>query len=89
MITFSHDQKETQIAIAKRANKVASKAGFSYTRTDALMDISATHAICPLRLSDLLEANDFNFKHDVFGIRRHLNRETGELEDCFLPRYSA
>jgi len=26
--------------------------------------------------------------HDVSGIARHLNRETGRLEGCFLPRFS-
>lgn len=54
------------------------------------MDIEATHCNgCPLKLAELLEAPDFDFVHDVAGIRRHLNRETGELEDCFLPRFAA
>ena len=30
------------------------------------------HEIMPLRLSELLEADDFNFAHDVAGIHRHL-----------------
>ena len=54
------------------------------------MDICATHANgCPLKLAELLAAEDFDFSHDMLGIRRHLNRETGKLEDCFLPRYAA
>ena len=54
------------------------------------MDLTTCHANgCPLRLGELLIADDFNFAHDVFGIRRHLNRETGKLENCFLPRFSA
>lgn len=53
------------------------------------MDIIATHANgCPLRLLGLLEADAFNFTHDVCGIRRHLNRNTGKLENCFVPRYA-
>jgi hypothetical protein len=53
------------------------------------MDITACHLNgCPLRLGELLGADDANFAHDVFGIRRHLNRETGKLEDCFCPRYA-
>ena len=52
------------------------------------MDLTAVHANgCPLRLKDFLEAPDFDFSHDIVGIRRHLNRDTGQLEDCFLPRY--
>lgn len=57
-------------------------------RMDLFMDVCATHGNCPLRLNDLLEADKFNFLHDIYGIMSHLNRETGELEDCFLPRYA-
>ncbi len=54
------------------------------------MDIIATHLNGnPLRLEDLLLANDFNFVHDIFGIYRHLDRTTGKLKDFFSPRYSA
>jgi len=53
------------------------------------MDITATHANgCPLKLQELLEAPEFDFVHDVVGIRRHINRQTGQLEDFFLPRYA-
>ena len=53
------------------------------------MDITATHRNgCQLRLRELLAADDFNFTHDVFGIRRYLNRETGELGGHFVPRYA-
>lgn len=53
------------------------------------MDITATHANgCPLKLAELLAADDFNFSHDVAGIYRHLDRTTGKLLDCFLPRFA-
>lgn len=59
-------------------------------RQDVVMDIAATHASGNrLRLADLLAADDFNFAHDVFGIERHLNRNTGALEGFFRPRFSA
>ncbi len=62
----------------------------AYNLQDVQMDIAATHLNgCPLRLADLLAADDFNFSHDVFGIRRHLDRETGKLTGHFLPRFSA
>jgi hypothetical protein len=58
-------------------------------KTQFAMDVTAVHANGnPLRLADLLEADNFNFAHDVFGIERHLNRETGKLEDFFSPRFS-
>ena len=54
------------------------------------MDISATHANgCPLKLQELLDADDFNFAHDILGIRKHICRTTGKLQNCFLPRFSA
>jgi hypothetical protein len=75
--------------IAARAAKMAPEAGIIYSKLDALMDLTACHANGnPLRLEDLLSADDMNFSHDVFGIRRHLNRETGKLEGFFSPRYS-
>lgn len=58
-------------------------------RIEVLMDIVATHANgCPLRLADLLAADDANFLHDIGGIARHLNRETGQLGGFFRPRFA-
>jgi hypothetical protein len=77
-------------AIANRAVKLAAAHGVAYPKYEALMDVTSAHRNAyHLRLGELLEADDFNFAHDVFGIRRHLNRETGRLEDCFVPRYAA
>lgn len=57
-------------------------------RMGVQMDLTACHANgCPLRLAELLAADNFNFVHDVIGIWRHLNRETGRLEDLFSPRF--
>lgn len=59
------------------------------TRLHCAMDITAVHANgTPLRLADFLAADDFNFAHDWFGIRRNLDRETGALINCFLPRFA-
>lgn len=54
-----------------------------------LMDISACHSNgCPLQLQELLDARDSDFNHDVAGIRRHIDRETGKLDGQFWPRYA-
>lgn len=51
------------------------------------MDITACHLNgCPLDLGKLMNARDGDFGHDVFGIRRHINRTTGQLEEGFAPR---
>jgi len=32
--------------------------------------------------------DDFNFAHDVFGIRRNIDRSTGKITGTFWPRYA-
>lgn len=89
--TTTKDEHRTITAIADRATAMAlnAKPQIEYPRTNAAMDITAVHANgCPLRLDALLAADPFDFAHDVFGIRRHLNRKTGQLEDHFTPRYA-
>lgn len=91
MKTKMSRMKELEIiaAIASRAVRMARKYGVDYQQLEAVLDLSNCHDRRPLRLMELLQADDGNFGHDIFGIRRHINRETGEMEDGFLPRYSA
>lgn len=42
--------------------------------------------LSPINHARLLEFDDFNFTHDVLGIQQHLNRETLQFDDCFVPR---
>ncbi len=75
--------------IAKRAADLAKHIGIRYDLLLASMDITACHLNGnPLMLQELLDADNGNFAHDILGIRIHINRETGELEDFFVPRYS-
>lgn len=90
-ISFTVSMQDSDLIhrIVKRAVKEAESIGSNYAQMDCEMDITATHANgCPLRLSELLKADKFNFCHDIFGIRGHLNRTTGKLENCFLPRFA-
>jgi len=81
------DEFKTIAAIADRAAKLAAEFNCSYPLMEAEMDVTAAHANgCPLDLERLLAFDDENFSHDVFGIRRHIDRNTGALRDCFLPR---
>lgn len=64
------------------------QAGVQHSRLNLQMDLSAVHAKMPLKLAELATADDFNFAHDVAGIVGHLNRQTGELEDFFVPRFA-
>lgn len=76
--------------IANRAVKLAKTLDTdNITFIDMTMDIACVHELTPLRLEELLNADNGNFGHDVFGIRRYLNRATRQLEDCFAPRFTA
>jgi hypothetical protein len=56
---------------------------------DIKMDLTAcVLGGCELRLEELEVADDLNFAHDLVGIERHLNRQTFQLEDCFVPRFA-
>ena len=57
-------------------------------KSTIMMDVSAAHIKCPLDLKGLLDSEDVDFIHDVVGINRHVDRDTGELKDCFLPRFA-
>ena len=75
--------------IARRAVAKAAELGIEYAQQWAEMDLTACHRNgCPLDLRKLLEFDDASFAHDVFGIRRFLNRQTGQLGECFDPRSS-
>ncbi len=92
MINFDVTEQEKAIIdkIAERAVALGEKHGIDYDLLDAQMDLVATHANGnPLDLEKLLDADDYNFSHDVFGIRGTLDRRTGRLTKDFLPRFSA
>ena len=75
--------------IAQRIVAIADKHGMVYEIMDAEMDVTACHRNgCPLRLNELLAADDADFGHDVFGIHRYLDQATGTLTNCFVPRYA-
>jgi len=66
-----------------------SKSDRKNRRINLMMDLTACHANGnPLRLADLVAADDFNVMHDVGGISRHIDHDTGKMTGCFLPRFS-
>jgi len=75
--------------IAQRMKNIMDEMGIEYADLLTIcMDIQAAHAHCPLKLEELLQARDFDFIHDVSGIKVNLNRKTGKLENSFIPRYA-
>ena len=62
-----------------------------------MMDLEHAHDAAPLDLDAMLSAATrstvsrwryADFVHDMLGIRRHINRATGQLENCFSPRFT-
>lgn len=70
--------------------KIANRASIILKRKkiDYLMDIELVHQTVGLRLTDFLEADTYDFWHDIFGITENLDRETGELKNNFVPRFA-
>ena len=91
MINFDRTPEEeaTIRAIAARAMQIIPWQYPKPTQMQLEMDITAAHCNgCPLRLDALLEAEPGHFGHDVAGIRRYINRTTGEIMGHFVPRYA-
>lgn len=90
-ISFDASMMERKAArsIATRAKAIYAENGVKRDRYDIEMDLIATHANgCPLDLARMAEADDFNLMHDVGGIGRHLDRDTGKLTGHFRPRFT-
>lgn len=95
MSTTKTDTKPTPADTAKLLALVANRAARmdlkhnKHNAEDLIsweMTIYHGHRAIPMDLEYLLGFDDFNFAHDVFGLRRHLNRETLKVENCFVPR---
>lgn len=96
-MTVKFDATDAELSaarkIARRAAHLARTHGdrrkFGAIRLHVVMDLLATHANgCPLDFERMAAADDFNLTHDVTGIDRHLDRDTGKLGNGFLPRFT-
>lgn len=88
-VKFDYDNLETVSRITDRAMALAAKHNIDYDPLICMMDLVACSGNGnPMDFDRLLTADEFDFAHDVFGIRRHIDRETGKLTGCFSPRFS-
>lgn len=87
---LSFEVREAAHAVVLRAWKIKAVRDFYEAREEEIRDLEfdllVTHLKCPLDFERLKTTDEFNLAHDVLGITRHLDRETGELRHCFLPR---
>jgi hypothetical protein len=69
-------------------------------RYEKIAGINAEERITTLMDLEIVEQNfgpvdwDFvanmsaaDFSHDLFGVKRHINRQTHQIEGCFVPRF--
>jgi hypothetical protein len=90
MIEFAKFSREEQPHVERIVDRAKGlpRVWTTMTRLEITMDLAAVHAKIPLRLQELAEADAVNFAHDMCGIFGHLDRQTGELKDCFVPRFA-
>lgn len=76
------------VEIAKRAEEMELYNG---ERMTLLMDLESADNVFSLRLEDMLNADNFNFAHDVIGIMNNINRSEFPAKDfgLFVPRYAS
>ncbi len=76
---------ETMVKICERAEAMGIE---DNDRITLMLDIEHANEQFGLRLRELLDADDFNFAHDIIGIQRHIDRRTGFIGDLFVPRFA-
>lgn len=79
--------KESEPAVEAIVNRAALLGLAKEGRQALWADLAVVHNHgCPLAFYRLADFDSVDFIHDIEGIQRHLNRQTGKLEDYFLPR---
>ena len=74
------------VKIAERAEKI----GYTVPRWSLLMDLESADLKFHLRLDDWLNADDFNFTHDLNGIIKNIDKSRYPATDfgTFVPRFA-
>ena len=94
---MTRETLEVQLAICRRFQKweierQLDTPGISFRsygdHQTRMADLARVDAELDMDWTGLLEADQFDFIHDVAGIHRHMDRSTGKLGDCFSPRFT-
>lgn len=86
-VKFDTTPEEMRLIDAIIDRGVAEKMIEPGNRLNVEMDLAAVNVNgTPLDFERLLAFDTFSFSHDLFGIDRHIDRNTGQLTRCFLPR---
>lgn len=81
------ERYEKYVKIAERAERDGLYNG---ERINLMMDIESADKKFNLRLDDWLEADKFNFAHDLYGIVDNIVRDSFPAENfgLFVPRFA-
>ena len=82
------ERYEKYVTIAERAEN---EGIYNGDRMSLLMDIESADKKFNLRLDDWLNADKFNFAHDLYGIMNNIVRDSFPATDfgLFVPRFSS
>lgn len=82
--------KEKFMMYVKLAQRAEGMGIYNGERSTLLMDIESADNAFNLRLEDFLNADDFNFAHDITGIVNNINRNKFPATDfgLFVPRFA-
>lgn len=82
------DAKEKFMMYVKIAERAERMNIYHGERISLLMDIENADKVFNLRLEDWLNADNFNFAHDVVGIINNIDRRNPTDFDLFVPRFA-
>ena len=83
--------KERYIKYVEITKRAESEGLYNGERINLLMDIESADKKFKLRLDDWLNADEFNFAHDLYGIMNNIVRDSFPATDFgfFVPRFSS
>lgn len=79
--------KEENLLIFKIVDRAEENGMIANGRLSLIMDLESVHCNdIPLDFGKLLVFDAFDFAHDICGIHNNIDRSTGKLDNCFVPR---
>lgn len=80
--------KERFMMYVQAARRAEDMGIYTGERFPLLMDIEHADNTFDLRMEDWLNADDFNFAHDLIGIVQNINRSNPTDFNYFVPRFA-
>lgn len=82
------DAKEKFMMYVKLAERAEEMGIYHGERFSLLMDIENADKVFNLRLEEWLNADNFNFAHDIVGIVNNIDRRNPTDFNLFVPRFA-